>query len=82
MVVCGATSGQTGTVDIPSLFLRQLSIHGSYMGGRNELLEVLNLIEQRKLRPVVDTVFPLKDAAQAHQKMQDRKFFGKLVLRP
>ncbi len=82
MVVCGATSGQTGTVDIPSLFLRQLSIHGSYMGGRNELLEVLNLIEQRKLRPVVDTVFPLKDAAQAHQKMQDREFFGKLVLRP
>ncbi|MFQ5956810.1 MAG: zinc-binding dehydrogenase [Candidatus Brocadiales bacterium] len=82
MVVCGATSGQTGTVDIPFLFLRQLSIHGSYMGGRKELPEVLKLVEQGKLRPVVDTVFPLKDAALAHKRMQERKFFGKLVLRP
>lgn len=82
MVVCGATSGPTGTVDIPSLFLRQLSIHGSYMGGRNELMDVLRLIEQGKLRPVVDTVFPLKDAALAQKRMQERKFFGKLVLRP
>lgn len=82
MVVCGATSGQSGSVDIPFLFLRQLSIHGSYMGGRNELLDVLRLIDQRRLRPVVDTIFPLKDAALAHKKMQERKFFGKLVLKP
>ncbi|MEE9584199.1 MAG: zinc-binding dehydrogenase [Candidatus Brocadiales bacterium] len=82
MVVCGATSGQTATVDIPFLFLRQLSIHGSYMGGRRELLDVLRLLDQGKLRPVVDTVFPLKDAVLAHERMQGRKSFGKLVLRP
>lgn len=82
MAICGVTGGPTGTVDIPFLFLRQLSIHGSYMGGRNELLDVIRLIEQGKLRPVVDTIFPLKDAALAQKKMAERKFFGKLVLRP
>ncbi len=82
MVICGATSGPIVSLNIPYLFMKQISIHGCYMGGRRELLEVLNLIEQKRLNPVVDTVYPLKDAVLAQKQMQERKFFGKLVLRP
>lgn len=82
MVVCGATTGPLGTVNIPYLFLRQLSIHGCYMGSRRELMDVLRLMEQGRLKPVVDSVFPLKDAPLAQKKMEGRKFFGKIVLRP
>ena len=81
MVTCGATSGPQVAVDIRYVYSRQLSIIGCFMGGRRELVEVLRLVEAGKLRPIVDRVFPLKDAAAAQQYMLDRKNFGKIVLK-
>ncbi|MBC8552664.1 MAG: zinc-binding dehydrogenase [Candidatus Brocadiales bacterium] len=82
IVTCGATSGQTVSLDIRFLFAKQLSISGCYMGSRRELLMILKLIESGRLKPVVDSVFPLKDAVAAQTKMLDRKQFGKIVLVP
>jgi NADPH:quinone reductase-like Zn-dependent oxidoreductase len=81
MVTCGATSGPQATVDIRYVYSRQLSVIGCFMGGRRELIEVLRLVEAGKLRPIVDRVFPLKEAATAQQYMLDRKNFGKIVLK-
>lgn len=82
MVTCGATSGPQATVDIRFLFVKHLSILGSYMGSRHELETVLGLLEEGKLHPVVDSTFPLKEAAAAQQRMLERKNFGKIVLVP
>ncbi len=82
IVTCGATSGSTVSFDLRFFFAKQLSISGCYMGSRKELLDVLRLIELGRLKPVVDSVFPLKDAAAAQTKMLDRKQFGKIVLVP
>ncbi len=82
IVTCGATSGPTVNIDLRFLFVKQLSISGCYMGSRKELMEVLRLVESGRLKPVVDSVFPLKDAAAAQIKMMDRKQFGKIVLAP
>jgi NADPH:quinone reductase-like Zn-dependent oxidoreductase len=82
IVTCGATSGPTVSFDLRFLFAKQLSISGCYMGSRKDLLEVLTLMELGRLKPVVDSVFPLKDAAAAQTKMLDRKQFGKIVLVP
>jgi NADPH:quinone reductase-like Zn-dependent oxidoreductase len=82
IVTCGATSGPTVSLDIRFLFAKQLSISGCYMGSRSELLKIMNLIESGKLKPVVDSVFPLEDAVAAQTKMLDRKQFGKIVLVP
>lgn len=82
MVTCGATSGPQTTIDIRFLFVKHLSILGSYMGSRHELDTVLGLLEEGKLHPVVDSTFPLKEAAKAQKKMLDRKQFGKIVLVP
>jgi NADPH:quinone reductase-like Zn-dependent oxidoreductase len=82
IVTCGATSGPTVSFDLRFLFARQLSISGCYMGSRKELMDVLRLIESGRLKPVVDSVFPLADAAAAQTKMLDRKQFGKIVLVP
>lgn len=82
MAICGATSGPIVSLNIPYLFMKQISIHGCYMGGQKELLDVLSLVEKKRLKPVVDTVYPLKEAALAQKRMQERNFFGKLVLRP
>ncbi|MGD0649839.1 MAG: zinc-binding dehydrogenase [Verrucomicrobiia bacterium] len=81
MVTCGATSGPQATMEIRGLYVRQHTIMGCYMGGRKELLEVLRLVEAGKLRPVVDRMFPLKEATAAQQYMLDRKNFGKIVLK-
>ena len=80
LVTCGATSGPKAEIDLRFLFMKQLSLLGSYMGGDGELRKVMHLISQGKLKPVVDTIFPLEEARQAHQKMESRDFFGKIVL--
>lgn len=82
LVTCGVTSGPTINLDIRFVFIRQLSIFGSYMGGLKELHKVVRLIEGRKLKPVVDKVFPLQEARQAHERMLERQNFGKIVLVP
>ncbi|MBI4462599.1 MAG: zinc-binding dehydrogenase, partial [Acidobacteria bacterium] len=53
-----------------------------YMGTRGELFQVMKLVGQGKLRAVVDRTFPLREAAQAHQLMEKRQQFGKIVLNP
>lgn len=60
----------------------ELSIAGCYMGSRKELDQVIKLVKAKKVKPVIDTVFPLVAASQAQQKMENRQFFGKLVLEP
>lgn len=80
LITCGATTGAEVKLSLRALFSRQLTIKGSYMGTRAELLEAAKLIGQGKLKPIVDRVFPLRDARAAQELMIDRTFFGKLVL--
>lgn len=80
LVTCGATTGSEVTVDLRYIFSRQLSILGSIMGTKSELLRITSLVERGLLKPVIDSVFPLKDAAQAHKKMEDRNLIGKIII--
>jgi NADPH:quinone reductase-like Zn-dependent oxidoreductase len=82
MVTCGATTGYAGQTDIRYVYSRQLSILGSYMASKAELLKVVDLVRQRRLKPVVDKIYPLADAAKAQERMEKREHFGKIVLRP
>ncbi len=81
IVTCGATTGAGAECDIRFLFSRQLSIIGSMMGRTSELLTLTDLVANGRLKPVIDRVYPLQDAAKAQEQMEKRKFFGKLVLR-
>ena len=51
-------------------------------GGRSrrEFVDFMRLVNRGELRGVVGKTFPLEEARQAHQTMEDRSFFGKLVL--
>jgi NADPH:quinone reductase-like Zn-dependent oxidoreductase len=80
LVTCGATTGWEGKIDIRFLFTRQLSILGSYMGGKAELFSVLELVSRGLLKPVIDTTMPLAQAADAHRRLEHREQFGKIVL--
>jgi NADPH:quinone reductase-like Zn-dependent oxidoreductase len=82
LVTCGATTGYAGQTDIRYLYSRQVSILGSYMASKAELLKVIELVKQRRLKPVVDKVYPLAEAARAQERMEKREHFGKIVLKP
>jgi NADPH:quinone reductase-like Zn-dependent oxidoreductase len=82
LVTCGATSGYEAVTDLRYVFYKQLEILGSTMGKKGDLITILKLIEQRKLRPVIDRVMPLKEAREAHRLIEAGKHFGKIVLIP
>lgn len=80
LLTCGATSGFDPRTDLRHIFYRQLQIIGSTMGTGNDLAAVLRCVERGLLRPVVDRVLPLEEAAKAHRLLEERRVFGKLVL--
>jgi NADPH:quinone reductase-like Zn-dependent oxidoreductase len=82
LVTCGATIGSRAALDLNLLFGRHLTLLGSWMGRRAELLEVLKFVRSGALRPVVDAVLPLSEARRAHERIEAREHFGKVVLVP
>jgi NADPH:quinone reductase-like Zn-dependent oxidoreductase len=82
LVTCGATTGYEGKIDIRYLFTRQLSILGSFMGSKGELYRVLELVSRGQVHPVIDKIMPLAQCAEAHERLEHREQFGKIVLVP
>jgi NADPH:quinone reductase-like Zn-dependent oxidoreductase len=80
LVTCGATTGANGALDLQALFGKQLTIHGSYMGTKGELMRAARFFFAGQLKPVIDRTFPLADAAAAHAHMDASGQFGKIVL--
>ena len=80
LVTCGATSGFDARTDLRQVFYRHLTLLGSFMGSKAELIEAMKFVVQGKIRAVVDRVLPLSEARQAHELIEDRAQFGKIVL--
>jgi NADPH:quinone reductase-like Zn-dependent oxidoreductase len=80
IVTCGATTGYDPAEDLRHIFFRQLQILGCTMGNNAEFGAAMRCLFQGQLTPVIDSVLPLKDAAQAHRRIEERKAFGKIVL--
>jgi NADPH:quinone reductase-like Zn-dependent oxidoreductase len=82
LVTCGATTGHMVETDLRYVFSRRLMIRGTYMGSKTTLPEILRLVSAGRLRPVVHEVIALHDAKLAHEMLEKREQFGKLVLVP
>jgi NADPH:quinone reductase-like Zn-dependent oxidoreductase len=80
LVTCGATTGHDARIDLRVLFSRQVSLLGSYMGRKVELLRAAEFFFSGDLLPAVDRVFPLEAVAEAHRRLEAREGFGKIVL--
>ena len=81
IVVCGATTGPNPPAALHRVWWKQLSILGSTMGSPEDFQGVFDLVVARRARPVVDRVFPLADAAAAHERLEAGEQLGKIVLR-
>lgn len=81
LVTCGATAGAEIKIDLRRLFFKNLSVLGSTMGGKVDLVRVVGLVSRGKLKPVVDSVFPMAEYPKALAKVESRKIFGKVVVK-
>lgn len=82
LVTCGATTGHEARIDLRHLFWRRLSLLGSTMGSKGDLIRIVGLLADGKLRAVVDRHLPLDAAREAHVLLEERATFGKIVLHP
>ena len=82
LVTCGATTGGEVSLSIHHMFFRHLSLSGTFMGTLGELHDVLKLIGAGKLKAVIDRTFPLADLRAAHEHLEGKGQFGKVVILP
>jgi NADPH:quinone reductase-like Zn-dependent oxidoreductase len=80
LVTCGATTGADVSLSLAHLFAKHLSLNGSFMGTMGELYDVLKVFERGLLKPVIDRVFPMAEARAAHERLEGKRQFGKVVL--
>ena len=82
LVTCGATTGYQAALDLRFLFSRQYSLLGSFMGSMGELHRVLKFVFRKELRPVIDRVYPLSEIRAAHERLENKEQFGKIIVVP
>ncbi len=80
LVTCGGTSGPMVVTDVRRLFWNQCTILGSTMGNAAEFAEIVRLLGEGKLRPHIDCVVPLNDAADAVERLRLGNQMGKVVV--
>ncbi|AUW93268.1 MAG: zinc-binding dehydrogenase [Sulfobacillus thermotolerans] len=80
VVTVGGTTGGKVTIDLGQVFRRRLTVLGAYMGSSSILPRLLPLFARGVLIPIIDRTFPLEQAAQAHQRMEEHGLFGNIVL--
>jgi NADPH:quinone reductase-like Zn-dependent oxidoreductase len=80
IAVCGATSGPNPPAQLHRIWWKQLTIFGSTMGTKKDFEGAYELVASGAAKPIVDRVFPLEEAAEAHAYLEEGRQFGKVVL--
>lgn len=76
----GATAGPPEKLDMFKLFWKQLRLQGSTMGSPDDFRNMLQLVRQHELAPIIDAVYPLEQLNEAIAQMKSSPQFGKYVL--
>jgi NADPH:quinone reductase-like Zn-dependent oxidoreductase len=83
IVTTGATTGYDAYTDLRHIFFKGINILGSSQGTRAELERGLYWMSQGKIKSIIDSVYPIEQAAEAHTKMLKGKgLFGKILMKP
>ena len=81
LVTIGNTVGNEVQLNLSEVFRKEVSILGSYMGSHEEFVAALALVEMGRVRPIVNRVFKLEEAQEAHRYLESRKHVGKIILK-
>lgn len=78
--ICGVTSGYKAELQMGTMFLKNQTLFGVFMGHKEELRLIIEMVARGTLHGIIHATFSLADAARAHEAMEERAFFGKLIL--
>ena len=78
---CGVTTGYRAELHLGLMFTRHLTVFVVYMGSKEDMRQIVDMLNRGRIAPHIHQVFPLEQAADAHRMMEEHNFFGKLVLR-
>jgi zinc-binding alcohol dehydrogenase/oxidoreductase len=81
IAIFGATRGNLKDLPTRKIFWKQLSILGSTMGSEADFADMIAFVEQHRLKPVIDQVFPLEEVEAAFRRMDEGQQSGKIVIR-
>jgi zinc-binding alcohol dehydrogenase/oxidoreductase len=81
MGIYGGTTGMIGQLNPAEIFWKQLAIHGSTMGTAQDFANMVKLVKEKEITPVVDIAFPLEETEKAMRYMEAGKQFGKIVIK-
>lgn len=81
IVLCGATENPNINLNLISLYMKQIEIIGSSGFYNEDLTKIFQLVNQGKLKPIIDSIYPLKDIPKAWEKLRSRNVFGKILIR-
>jgi NADPH:quinone reductase-like Zn-dependent oxidoreductase len=81
LITCGALAGAHPKTDLRRIFWNNLKVFGATYGTRDEFCRLLNFFQVIGVKPIIDRIYSLRDAAQAQQCMEGNKPFGKIILR-
>jgi alcohol dehydrogenase len=82
MLTCGATAGFNPPTDIRYIWTFELQLLGSNGWAVDDLESLLHMVQAGKLKPVIDRVLPLTEAAEALRILEDREVIGKVIVEP
>jgi NADPH:quinone reductase-like Zn-dependent oxidoreductase len=83
LVICGATSGDNpAKAELTKIFFKPLRVIGSTMGTRDELISLTQMLVASGVRPRIDRILPLTDAAAGFAAMIADDHFGKIIFEP
>lgn len=82
LLVCGATAGHDPKEDLRYIWSFELQVIGSNSFYDDNLTELMHLISEKRLKPVVDKVLPLDRAIEGLRLIENREVLGKVVITP
>ena len=82
ILVCGATAGYDPKEDLRYVWTFELQITGSNSFYDEDLRALLDLIQEGRIKPVIDEVLPLEHAVEGLRRIEDREVFGKVIVAP
>ncbi|QQK74983.1 zinc-binding dehydrogenase [Salicibibacter cibarius] len=78
--VIGAIAGSLVELDVRNLYLKDLSLFGATYQSKESFLNLINYIEEGKIKPIIAKEFPLKDIVEAQKTFLSKTLAGKFVL--
>lgn len=81
IAMCGTTTGNHANFQIRSFYSKQIELYGILIGSKSELLQLIEFVCKKRILPRIDSVYSLTQIQEAHNKLEQGKQLGKLLIK-